>query len=203
MRAVADLIRVIGIRQKEPKGLGHAVYMAHDLIDEDAFAVLLGDDLVSSSQPAIGQLIDAWNEHGKAVVAVERVPREHVNRYGVVGSGEKIGEGLTLVRDMVEKPDPAEAPSDLAIIGRYVLPRKIFDILRDQPPGRGGEIQLTDALLTLAQEEGVVACEFEGTRYDTGNKVGWIEANLAYALQRPELADAVRGLMKDMLERRG
>lgn len=197
---IDELIRVIGVRQKRPLGLGHAIYMAHDLVAEEAFAVLLGDDLVAADQPAIGQLIEAYEKHKKAVVAVERVPHDQVHRYGVVGAGEKLGDNLTLVSDMVEKPPADEAPSDLAIIGRYVLPTRIFDILENTEPGRGGEIQLTDALRTLAASEGVVACEFEGTRYDTGNKLGWIEANLAYALRRKDLAADVKALMQRMLE---
>ena len=193
LREIDEMIRVIGVRQKEAKGLGHAVWMAHGLVQDDAFAVMLGDDLVDAEVPCIEQLARVYEEHGKAVIAVMRVPRAEVSKYGVV-AGESMGKRLMNVTRMVEKPDADEAPSDLAVIGRYVLPARIFEMLEKTKPGRGGEIQLTDALNALAAEGGVIACEFEGKRYDAGDKVGYIEANLAYAMKRPELKDAVRDL---------
>lgn len=199
LRTIDQMIRVVGVRQKEPLGLGHAISMAEGLVSEEAFTVLLGDDLIQSEVPGIRQLLNAWEVHGKAVVAVERVPRSDVHRYGVVGQGETLSEGLTLVRDVVEKPSVAEAPSDLAIIGRYVLPTRIFGLLKDLKPGSGGEIQLTDALRTLAKEEGIVACEIQGTRYDTGHRLGWMEANLAYGLSHPDLGEEIKAMVNRVL----
>ena len=197
LRAIDEMIRIIGVRQKEAKGLGHAVWMAHGLVRNEPFAVMLGDDLVDSQVPCIEQLARVHEQTGKAVIAVMRVPRQEVSKYGVIG-GESLGNRLTKVTRMVEKPDAADAPSDLAVIGRYILPARVFDILGATKPGRGGEIQLTDALNALASdtgpEGGVIACEFEGRRYDAGDKVGYLEANLAYALKDPDLRDAVRAL---------
>jgi len=193
LEAIDEMIRVIGVRQKEAKGLGHAVWMAHGLVRNEAFAVMLGDDLVDSEVPCIEQLARVYEKHQKAVIAVMRVPKSEVSKYGVVG-GDPMEKGLTRVNRMVEKPDPGEAPSDLAVIGRYVLPPSIFDLLEKTKPGRGGEIQLTDALNQLAATEGVIACEFEGQRYDAGDKIGYLEANLAYAMKRPDLRDGVRAL---------
>ena len=205
LKAIDEMIRVIGVRQKEAKGLGHAVWMAHGLVREEPFAVMLGDDLVDSDVPCIEQLARVYEKHQCAVVAVMRVPHEEVSKYGVVG-GESIGKGLTRVRTMVEKPAKESAPSDLAIIGRYILPPKVFDVIERQPPGKGGEIQLTDALQTLAADTGpgggVIACEFEGRRYDAGDKLGYLEANLAYALKHPELRDGVLALCRKLAEGR-
>jgi len=199
LKAINEMIRIIGVRQKEAKGLGHAVWMAHGLVRDEPFAVMLGDDLVDSEVPCIEQLARVYEEHKCAVVAVMRVPKEEASRYGVVG-GDAIGKGLTRVRKMVEKPAPGQAPGELAVIGRYILPPKVFDLLEKQTPGAGGEIQLTDALQTLAADTGpgggVIACEFEGQRYDAGDKIGYLEANLAYALKRPELRDAVKALCR-------
>lgn len=201
LKAIDELIRIIGVRQKEAKGLGHAVWMAHGLVRDEPFAVMLGDDLVDAEVPCIEQLARVYEEHHCAVVAVMRVPRDEVSKYGVVG-GTSIGKGLTRVDKMVEKPATESAPSDLAVIGRYILPPKVFDLLEKQTPGKGGEIQLTDALQALAADTGpgggVIACEFEGQRYDAGDKVGYLEANLAYALKRPDLRDAVKALCRRM-----
>ena len=203
LKIIDEMIRIIGVRQKEAKGLGHAVWMAHGLIREEPFAVMLGDDLVDAEVPCIEQLARVYEQHKCAVVAVMRVPKEEVSKYGVVG-GESLGKGLTRVKKMVEKPPAESAPSDLAVIGRYILPPKVFDLLEKQTPGKGGEIQLTDALQALAADTtpggGVIACEFEGRRYDAGDKVGYLEANLAYAMKRPELRDAVRALCRKMAE---
>ena len=203
LEAIDRMIRVIGVRQKEAKGLGHAVWMAHGLVRNEPFAVMLGDDLVDAEVPCIEQLARVYDEHKCAVVAVMRVPREEVSKYGVVG-GESLGKRLTRVRKMVEKPAPEAAPSDLAVIGRYVLPPHVFELLEKQAPGKGGEIQLTDALQALAADDGpgggVIACEFEGRRYDAGDKVGYLEANLAYALKRPDLRAAVKDLCRRMAE---
>jgi UTP--glucose-1-phosphate uridylyltransferase len=201
LKAINELIRIIGVRQKEAKGLGHAVWMAHGLVRDEPFAVMLGDDLVDAEVPCIEQLARVYEEHKCAVVAVMRVPKSEVSKYGVVG-GKTISKGLTRVNKMVEKPPTESAPSDLAVIGRYILPPHVFEVLEKLPPGKGGEIQLTDALQALAADTGpnggVIACEFEGQRYDAGDKVGYLEANLAYALKRPDLRDAVRALCRRM-----
>ena len=194
LRRIDDMIRIIGVRQKEAKGLGHAVGMANGLVHGEAFAVMLGDDLVDSEVPCIEQLARVYDEFKCAIVAVMKVPQSEVSKYGVVG-GESIRPGLTRVRKMVEKPDPKDAPGDLAVIGRYILPARVFDLIAATKPGKGGEIQLTDALQALAADDGpgggVIACEFEGHRYDAGDKVGYIEANLAWALKHPDMRKGV------------
>src|SRR5439155_321269 len=195
LKAIDEMINVIGIRQKKALGLGHAVGMAEKLVGPDEwFAVLLGDDLVDSDVPCIGQLAKVHEKTGKAVVAVMKAPKSEVSKYGVVG-GEAMGKGLTRVKVMVEKPKK-DAPSDLAVIGRYILPPRVFELLRRTREGAGGEIQLTDALNALAAEDGVIACEFEGKRYDAGDKVGYLEANLAWAMKDPELRDPVRAICR-------
>lgn len=194
LRIIDEMIRIIGVRQKEAKGLGHAVGMANGLVRDEPFAVMLGDDLVDSEVPCIEQLARVYDQHKCAVVAVMRVPQSEVSKYGVVG-GESMGKGLTRVRKMVEKPALADAPGDLAVIGRYILPPKVFDLISATKPGKGGEIQLTDALQALAADDGpgggVIACEFEGKRYDAGDKVGYLEANLAWALKHPDMRRGV------------
>jgi UTP--glucose-1-phosphate uridylyltransferase len=194
LKKIDEMIRVIGVRQKEAKGLGHAVYMANGLVRNEPFAVMLGDDLVDSKVPCIEQLARVYEKYGCAVVAVMRVPKEEVSKYGVV-AGTAIGKRLTRVTKMVEKPPADTAPSDLAVIGRYILPPRVFELLETQTPGKGGEIQLTDALQALAADTseggGVIACEFEGQRYDAGDKLGYLEANLAYALKRKDLKKGV------------
>ena len=203
LKAIDEMIRIVGVRQKEAKGLGHAVWMAKGLVGAESFAVMLGDDLVDSAVPCIEQLARVHEKTGKAVIAVMRVPPEETSKYGVV-AGDPAGKGLTRVKKMVEKPKAGTAPSDLAVIGRYILPSKVFDLIERTKPGSGGEIQLTDALQALAADDskdgGVIACEFEGIRHDAGDKIGYLEANLAYALKRPELRDAVKALCRRMAE---
>jgi UTP--glucose-1-phosphate uridylyltransferase len=193
-RSIAKLCNIMTIRQKNPMGLGHAVLCAEPIIGNEPFAVLLGDDLIDAKVPCTRQLIDIAERENASVVGVMEVLERDVSKYGIVG-GEKISDRLTRVRNLVEKPSLADAPSRLAIPGRYVLMPTIFDILRKTPPGKGGEIQLTDGLKTLAEQEKLFAYSFEGTRYDTGDRLGYIEATLAYAMKRPELAEDVRALM--------
>lgn len=194
LKKIDEMIRIIGVRQKEAKGLGHAVGMASGLVHDDAFAVMLGDDLVDADVPCIEQLARVYEKYGCAVVAVMKVPPTEVNKYGIV-AGEPLEKGLTRVRTMVEKPDHRDAPGDLAVIGRYILPARVFKLIEGTRPGKGGEIQLTDALQALAAETGegggVIACEFEGKRYDAGDKVGYLEANLAWALKHPDMRRGV------------
>jgi UTP--glucose-1-phosphate uridylyltransferase len=196
VRHISDLAQVAYVRQKEQLGLGHAVLMAKDLIGHEPFAVMLPDDVVVGDRPCIGQLIHAYQETHGSVVAVMEVPPEETSRYGVIAS-EPVEEGmhhgrLRKVSALVEKPEPADAPSNLAIIGRYVLTPKIFDKLEQTPRGAGGEIQLTDAIQALMQEQGVYGYVFEGVRYDAGTTMGWLKASVELALQRPELARELR-----------
>jgi UTP--glucose-1-phosphate uridylyltransferase len=190
VRHISDLAQVAYVRQKEQLGLGHAVLMAKDLIGHEPFAVILPDDVVVADRPCIGQLIHAYQQTHGSVVAVMEVPNEETKRYGVI-AGEPVDEAinhgrLRRVSQLVEKPDPKKAPSNLAIIGRYVLTPKIFDKLEQTPRGSGGEIQLTDAIQALMEEQAVYGFEFEGTRYDAGTTMGWLKASVELALQRPE-----------------
>ena len=197
-RAVGKMCNLISVRQKNPMGLGHAVLCAAPVIGDEPFAILLGDDLIDSKVPCTRQLIDIYEKHHGSVVGVMEVPADDVSKYGIVG-GRSVGDRLMHVDRLVEKPRPADAPSRFAIPGRYVLSPRIFDCLRRTRPGAGGEIQLTDGLQLLAQEEKLFAYQFEGTRYDTGDRLGYIDATLTFALRRPELAPGVRDLMRKHL----
>ena len=177
------------LRQPQALGLGHAVLCARPVVGEEPFGVILADDLIrSQGRPAIAQMVDVYREHRCSVLGVERVPEDATHRYGVVDS-ETIAEGLSRLRGIVEKPDPGEAPSNLAVVGRYILTPRIFDLLRTQDKGAGGEIQLTDAIGRLLEEESVLAWEFEGRRFDCGDKLGYLEATVEYGLAHPELKD--------------
>jgi UTP--glucose-1-phosphate uridylyltransferase len=200
MARISSMVRLVSVRQKQPLGLGHAVLVARDAIGDEPFAVLLGDDLYDAKRPAVGQLIDVATREGKGAIAVMEVPAGQEHLYGVI-AGEPAGPGLMRVTDMVEKPAPGTAPSRFAIVGRYVLPASIWPLLAETKPGKGGEIQLTDALLALCRQEGLVAATVDGERHDAGDKLGYLRANLAYALKRPELRDGVRALCEDMLRR--
>ncbi len=196
VRHISDLAQVAYVRQKEQLGLGHAVLMAKDLIGHEPFAVILPDDVVVGDRPCIGQLIHAYEQTHGSVVAVMEVPHEETSRYGVIAaepSQDPLDHGrLHRVTQLVEKPEPANAPSNLAIIGRYVLTPKIFDKLEQTQRGAGGEIQLTDAIQAMMEEQAVYAYEFEGTRYDAGTTMGWLKASVELALQRPELSGELR-----------
>lgn len=188
VRKISD-IRIHYIRQKEPRGLGHAILCAKHFVGDEPFAVLLGDDVVDSQVPALKQLIDVYDKTGASVLGVQEVPQEKVSAYGIV-AGEPTGEARTVkVNDMVEKPAVEEAPSRLAVLGRYVITPEIFPILEKTEPGRGNEIQLTDALKVLAKEQAMYAYDFVGRRYDVGNKQGFLEATVEMALKHPELRD--------------
>ena len=178
------------IRQKEPKGLGHAILCAKSFVGNEPFAVLLGDDVVyNEEEPCLQQLIDVYDATGGSVLGCQTVPQEKVSSYGIVASEETANERIFKVRDMVEKPKVEEAPSRLAVLGRYVITPEIFTILEQTAPGRGGEIQLTDALKVLAQEQDMYAYDFVGRRYDVGDKEGYLEATVEYALRRPEMRE--------------
>jgi UTP--glucose-1-phosphate uridylyltransferase len=204
VRHISDLAQVAYVRQKEQLGLGHAVLMAKDLIGHEPFAVILPDDVVIGDRPCIGQLIHAYHQHHGSVVAVTEVPHEETSRYGVIG-GEPVDEGDHVdggrtyrVTSIVEKPEPDQAPSDLAVIGRYVLTPKIFDKLEQTQRGAGGEIQLTDAIQALMDEQSVFGYRFEGTRYDAGTTMGWLKASVELALTRAEFGTALRDYLRSL-----
>jgi UTP--glucose-1-phosphate uridylyltransferase len=201
VRHISDLAQVAYVRQKEQLGLGHAVLMAKDLIGHEPFAVILPDDVVVGDRPCIGQLIHAYQQTHSSVVAVMEVPREETSRYGVIAaepSDDPLDHGrLHKVTQLVEKPDPKKAPSNLAIIGRYVLTPKIFDVLEQTNRGAGGEIQLTDAIRTLIGEQPVFGYQFDGTRHDAGTRLGWLKATLAVALESED-ADEFRAYIRGL-----
>jgi len=200
IRRIANLVRVCYVRQKEPLGLGHAVLSVRDLVGDEPFAVLLGDDIIESKVPCLKQLMSIYDEHRCSIIAVERIDRTRTKDYGVVEvaplqssgkppAGQGGRESVHEVRDLVEKPEPSEAPSDLAIIGRYILTSGIFEQLESTAPDKWGEIQLTNGLRSLLRKEKIMAYEFEGKRYDTGNKLGFLKAVVYFALRRPDIAD--------------
>jgi len=196
VRQIGDMVQIAYVRQKEQLGLGHAVLMAKELVGHEPFAVLLSDDVVvSHERPCIAQLIDSYHEAKSSVVAVMDVPPEETQRYGVVDPAPNdagpVGR-LRKLQGLVEKPDPSTAPSTLAIIGRYVLTPKIFEKLEQTQRGAGGEIQLTDAIMSLMAEQDVYAYEFEGTRYDAGTTMGWLKASVELALERPDIGGEFR-----------
>jgi UTP--glucose-1-phosphate uridylyltransferase len=193
IRRISDLAQLAYVRQKEQLGLGHAVLMAKELVGHEPFAVILSDDVVVGGEPCIGQLVRAYHKTHASVVAVMQVPHEETSRYGVIGGtlvdGDDEGGRLYRLNRLVEKPDPADAPSDFAVIGRYVLTPKIFDKLEQTPRGSGGEIQLTDAIQALMEEQEVFGYAFEGTRYDAGTTMGWLKATVELALERSDLGE--------------
>jgi UTP--glucose-1-phosphate uridylyltransferase len=196
-----DLISIVSVRQKQALGLGHAIYTARNAVGNEPFAVLLADDLVDAEVPCIRQMIDVYDRTGAAVVGVMKVPREEIPLYGIV-KGVAEGPRLIRVEEMVEKPSVEEAPSDLAIVGRYVLTPDIFEALEKTKPGSGGEIQITDALDALAREKGVIAYEFEGDRYDVGDQFGFVHANVVFAMREPGLRARLEGILEKLLRSR-
>jgi UTP--glucose-1-phosphate uridylyltransferase len=199
LRRIETMAQFSFVRQPQPRGLGHAVLMARDAVGHDAFAVLLGDDLMWSPDgvPCLRRLIDVHEQRHASVIATMPVPDADVSRYGIV-AGERIGPHLMQERDMVEKPPLEEAPSNQAVVGRYVLTPEIFDILRHTKPGRGGEIQITDALCALLAKQPIFAYEFTGQRYDTGDTVGWLTTSIAYTLRRPEFAPGLKAYLRTL-----
>ena len=196
VRAISDMGDFFYVRQHLPLGLGHAVLRAKDLVGEEPFAVILSDDVIDSKVPVLRQMIDVYEKYSAgAVLAIQQVPREHVSRYGII-EGRKIAEGVYEVLDMVEKPRPEKAPSDLAIIGRYLLPPSIFPALQATKPGAGGELQLTDAIRALLSQERVIGYAFEGIRYDAGTKLGFLMANIAFALKDPEIGPGLHAFLR-------
>lgn len=194
-------INIYFIRQSHPRGLGDAVLTARDFIGDEPFVVMLGDDLnnINNNGNALTQeLIDSYHQTGASTLAVMRVPHEDTAKYGVINPSAEVEKGLYNVTSFVEKPDPKDAPSDLAIIGRYVFTPEIFDVLAKTKPGKGGEIQLTDAINTLNKTQRVFAHEYKGDRYDVGNKFGWIQTNVEYGLQHPQTKEELRDYIKKL-----
>jgi UTP--glucose-1-phosphate uridylyltransferase len=199
IRDISESVNIFYYRQKKPLGLGHAILCARAFIGNEPFAVLLGDDIIDSRQPCMKQLLDVYDTYNGSVLALEKVPMENISSYGSVRANP-ITDNVYDVLDMVEKPKREEAPSDMAIIGRYVLTPRIFDILERQEPGKGGEIQLTDAILTLSRKEKVYGCLFEGLRHDCGDKLGFLKATVEMALKRSEFKDEFETYLRQRLQ---
>ena len=202
INAIAGMANIYYVRQKEPRGLGHAILCAKSFIGNEPFAILLGDDVVvnKGGKPALKQLIDTYNKVGASVVGVQTVPEENVSKYGIVAPDLHFSNEsrLSKLYDMVEKPKKEDAPSRLAVLGRYVLTPEIFELLETQGAGAGGEIQLTDAIKRLMETQAVYAYDFEGHRYDVGDKFGFIQATVDFALERSELHDAVAAYIQEL-----
>ncbi len=197
IRRITNMVNVLSIRQKFPLGLGHAVLCAKSAVGNQPFGVMLGDDMVDAEVPCILQLWQAYQKHGKGVIALMEVPANETSMYGIA-AGTAIDERTVNITNIVEKPK-SNPPSNLAVIGRYVLPPSIFGMLEKTQRGVGGEIQLTDALAELMRTEGLIGYRFEGTRYDAGDKLGYVKANIAYAMKRPELHDGLLEYMRSLV----
>ena len=199
VRQVAEMVNILSVRQKRQLGLGHAVLCARELVGDEPFAVMVGDDLMFSGVPGIGQLIEVAMAEKMPVIGVMEVPWEKVSRYGII-DGEEVAPGVYRVRDMVEKPKREDAPSRMAIVGRYVLTPDIFDYLEKVKPGHGGEIQLTDALQAMAKERGMMAVRMAGMRFDAGDWAEFLSANIYFALQDESLRYELLGLLKNFVQ---
>jgi UTP--glucose-1-phosphate uridylyltransferase len=199
IREISEMVDIFYVRQKQAMGLGHAILCARDFVGNEPFAVLLGDDIIDAERPCLGQLLDVFKKYRGPVLALEQVPMENISSYGCVKANQ-ISDRIYEVVDMVEKPKLEDAPSDLAIIGRYVLTPDIFPILEKQGPGKGGEIQLTDAILKLSKEEAIYGCRFEGIRHDCGDKLGFLKATVDMALKREEFSNEFRKFLEERLK---
>lgn len=199
VRGISEMANIHYIRQKEPRGLGHAILAAQHFIGDEPFAVLLGDDVVISKQPCLGQMLDVFKEYQTSILGVQTVAHEVVNKYGII-AGKQVDDRVYKVNDMVEKPSVEEAPSNVAVLGRYIITPEIFRFLETQDAGKGGEIQLTDALKRLAKEQAMYAYDFKGHRYDVGSKVGFIQANIEFALRREELREEMEEYLSRLHE---
>lgn len=197
---IANLVNIHYIRQKEPKGLGHAIHCAKSFIGDEPFAVLLGDDIVDAEVPCLKQLIKVFDEYQTTVVGVQHVPQDDVSKYGIVDCVH-VEDRVYKVKDMVEKPDRDSAPSDIAILGRYIITPEIFHFLENVQPGKDGEIQLTDALKQLVSVEAMYAYDFVGRRYDVGNKLGFLQATVEFALNREDLKEEFARYLKEIVGR--
>jgi len=198
IRHISNLIEIVSVRQKEPLGLGHAVKVTEPVICNEPFVVVLGDDMVDAKVPCVFQMLKVFKEFQESVVAVQKVPLEETHRYGII-EGEEVAEGIYKVHKLIEKPAPGTSKSNLAIIGRYVLRPEIYGCLHRTLPGVGGEIQLTDALDCLRKEQGLYAYEFKGNRYDAGDKMGYLQATVNYALAHPDLGGKFKEYLKKLV----
>jgi UTP--glucose-1-phosphate uridylyltransferase len=198
VREIAEMVDIFYVRQKQALGLGHAILCAKDFIGNEPFAVLLGDDIIDAERPCLAQLLDVHRKYRGSVLALEQVPLANISSYGCV-KANRIADRVFEVTDMVEKPKPAAAPSDLAIIGRYILTPEIFPILEKQEPGKGDEIQLTDAIRTLAGSQAVYGCQFSGVRHDCGDKLGFLKATVDLALKREEFNGEFEKYLRERL----
>ena len=199
VKSISSLAEVYYIRQKEPRGLGHAIYCAKTFVGNEPFAVMLGDDIVDSDVPCLKQLLECYKEYKTSILGVQPVPQEDVCKYGIV-TPLKIEDDVFKVKGLVEKPKIEEAPSNIAILGRYIITPRIFDILENTPPGVNGEIQLTDALKLLMKNEAIYAYAFSGRRYDVGDKLGYLQATVDFALKRPDLREGFMDYLKSIVE---
>ena len=197
VRRVAELAELTTVHQEQPLGLGHAVLMGKPAVGGEPFAVLLPDDVIDAEPPALRRMVELFDELEGPVLLVERVPRDAVKRYGIIDAAP-LRPGVFRVHGLVEKPDPADAPSDLAIVGRYILTPDLFDVLEHTGAGAGGEIQLTDGLRDLLAQRPIYACELAGVRHDTGNRLGFLQASLYFAFKRPDLAPALRAFLRTL-----
>ena len=200
VRNISNMVNIHYVRQKEPKGLGHAIYCAKSFVGNEPFAVLLGDDVVYANKPCLKQMIEAYDEYKTTILGVQQVAKEDVDKYGIV-DGKHIDGRVYKVNGLVEKPSIEEAPSNIAILGRYIINPAIFDILEHTQPGKGGEIQLTDGLKELAKHEAMYAYNFEGRRYDVGNKLEFLEATVEFALRKEDLREEFLNYLIDIVEK--
>lgn len=200
---ISNMANIHYIRQKEPLGLGHAIYCARRFVGDEPFAVMLGDDIIQSEEePCLKQLMNVYNRYRCSVIATKEVPNESVSKYGILSIGSQVDQNVLQVKGLVEKPDLAIAPSNFAIMGRYILQPEIFEILETLPTGAGGEIQLTDALQKLNEVQAILAYEFEGKRYDVGDKLGFMKASIDVALQYEDLRTELISYMKKIVDNR-
>ena len=197
---ISNIANIHYVRQKEAKGLGHAIYCAKSFIGDEPFAVLLGDDIVDSEKPCIKQLMDIYNEYRTTILGVQKVPKHDVSKYGII-AGNQIDERVFKVKGLVEKPEVDQAPSNIAILGRYIISPRIFEFLERATPGKGGEIWLTDALQQLMECEAMYAYDFEGDRFDVGDRIGFLKATVDFALKREELRAEFAAFLKDRVEK--
>lgn len=198
VKRISELIDIFYVRQKEPMGLGHAVLITEEIVEDNAFVVILGDDIIESKIPCTRQLINVFNDKKSSVLALQRIKPEETKSYGII-KGKEIGNGLYEIEDLVEKPLPENAPSNLAIIGRYILTKNIFPALRKTTPGVKGEVQLTDGIKNLLEVEKVYGYEFEGKRYDAGDKLGFIKATIEIALKREDLGEKLKEYLVNLV----
>ncbi len=198
MRELSNLVNICYIRQKEQLGLGHAILVAKDVIGQEPFAVLLPDDIIESKVPVLKQMMEVHAQYKTSVVAIERISSEETIKYGIIEPRKILGR-IYQVLSLVEKPEPTEAPSNLGVVGRYILLPQIFDVLKVTPPGKNQEIQLTDALQLLLKQQAIYAYEFEGVRYDTGTPLAWLKATVAFALKHPEFGQELREYLRQLL----